>query len=76
MKSEGLNIQNGDKMKTMLDVRNLLKRFGIFIYTGDRKGDAELMEMELTELYNQGLVMKDEYLQARVLLLKEKEKYR
>lgn len=63
------------KMKTMLDVRNLLKRFGIFIYTGDRKGDAELMEMELTDLHNQGLVQQDDFLKAKILLLKEKERY-
>lgn len=61
------------KMKTMLDVRNLLKRFGIFIYTGDRKGDAELMEMELTELQKRGLIQQEEFLQARMLLLKEKQ---
>lgn len=63
-------------MNTMLDVRNLLKRFGIFIYTRDRKGDAELMEMELTELHEKGLVTKDDYLKARILLQKEKTKYK
>lgn len=63
------------RMRTMLDVRNLLKRFGIFIYTGDRKGDAELMELELTDLYEKGLVQQENFLQAKVLLLKEKQRW-
>lgn len=63
-------------MKTMLDVRNLLKRFGIFIYTRDRKGDAELMELELSELYNKGLIDQTDYLQAKVLLHQEKHTYK
>lgn len=62
-------------MKTMLDVRNLLKHFGIFIYTRDRKGDAELMELELDALYEQGLVERDDYLQAKVVLRQEKVKF-
>lgn len=62
------------RMKTMLDVRNLLKRFGIYIYTGDRKGDAELMELELSDLYDKGLIQQDDFLKAKVLLLKEKNR--
>lgn len=58
----------------MLDVRNLLKRFGIYIYTGDRKGDAELMELELSDLYDKGLIQQDDFLKAKVLLLKEKNR--
>lgn len=60
----------------MLDVRNLLKRFGIFIYTRDRKGDAELMELEVDELYKANLVTKDDFLKAKLILQNEKEKYR
>jgi len=59
-------------MKTMLDVRNLLKQFNIFIYTGSRKGDADLMEMELSELYQKGLINQDDYMKARLLLHQEK----
>jgi len=61
-------------MKTMLDVRNLFKRFGIFIYTGNRKGDAELMEMELGELRQRGLISQEEYIKATILLQSEKRK--
>ncbi len=64
------------KMKTMLDVRNLLKRFGTFIYTGDRLGDAQLMIMEIEELKEQGLISQEEYLQAILLLRKEEARFR
>lgn len=63
-------------MKTMLDVRNLLKRFGTFIYTGDRLGDAQLMIMEIEELKEQGLISQEEYLQAILLLRKEEARFR
>lgn len=38
-------------MKTMKDVYDLLKRYGTFIYTGDRLGDLILMEDEIRTLY-------------------------
>ena len=37
-------------MKTVYDVRQLLKRFSIFIYTGNRIADLDLMEDELKDL--------------------------
>lgn len=57
----------------MLDVRNMLKRFGIFIYTRDRIGDAELMELELEELYKNGLISKKDFVKAKLVLQKEKK---
>lgn len=39
-------------MKTVYDVRKLLRDFGIFVYTGDRKGDLLMLEMEIIELYH------------------------
>lgn len=38
-------------MKTIYDVRQLLKRFGTVIYVGDRLADLELMEDEIREMY-------------------------
>lgn len=38
-------------MKTMKDIYDLLKKYGTFIYTGDRMGDLILMEEEIRELY-------------------------
>ncbi len=60
------------QMKTVYDIQQLLKRYGTFIYTGDRLGDLELMEMELDELYQLKFVQMKDYQQAKMLLKKEK----
>lgn len=56
----------------MLDVRNLLKNFGIFIYTRNRIGDTELMELEINELYRMKLINQDQFLKATLILQKER----
>ena len=38
-------------MKTLYDVQQLLKNFGIFVYVGKRMWDIELMALELDHLY-------------------------
>lgn len=58
-------------MKTIYDVQQILKRFGIFIYTGDRIGDLELMIFEINELYEAGFIESYEYQMSRLLLRKE-----
>ncbi len=59
-------------MKNVYDIQQLLKRYGSFIYTGDRLGDLELMEMELDELYQMKFVQISEYQNAKMVLKKEK----
>lgn len=61
-------------MKNHLDVLQLLKRFGIFIYTGDRKTDVGLMLNEVKDLFDNGLIMKEDYLQATLILRQELSK--
>lgn len=58
-------------MKTIYDVQQLLKKFGIFIYVGDRLADLELMEAEIKELYFSNLIQKDELQQSLMLLQRE-----
>jgi uncharacterized protein YqgQ len=58
-------------MVTIYDVQQILKRFGTFIYTGDRLGDIELMTFEITELYQSGFLHVDEYQKSILLLRKE-----
>lgn len=58
-------------MKSVYDVRQLLKKFGTIIYIGDRIADLELMEEELTELYKQQLITNQTFLQARHILNNE-----
>nr|WP_188648061.1 YqgQ family protein [Marinithermofilum abyssi] len=55
-------------MQTYGDVLVLFKRFGIHIYTGDSLGDLELMEDELQELHQGGLIDSREYIEARNIL--------
>ncbi|SES83671.1 Uncharacterized protein YqgQ [Oceanobacillus limi] len=59
-------------MNSFYDVQQLLKRFGIFIYLGDRMSDLELMEMELKELYSSKLIYVEDYQKALLVLRREK----
>lgn len=58
-------------MKDLLSIINLLKRFGIFIYTGNRNDDIDLMMSEVKDLYESGLLMKEDYLKAVLILRSE-----
>ncbi|PYZ98621.1 hypothetical protein CR205_08585 [Alteribacter lacisalsi] len=61
-------------MKSYFDVQQLLKRYGTVIYTGDRALDLELMEEEVNELNRMGMIDKQVFLQARIVLREEKRK--
>lgn len=61
--------------KSLFEVRQLLKRFSIFIYTGNDLDDAALMESELEDLYEMKLIEDDEYLQARLILKQVQAKH-
>lgn len=54
-------------------VQNILKRFGIIIYTGNRIDDIILMELELIDLYESKLISDEEYLKARAILTREQK---
>lgn len=58
-------------MKTIYDVQQLLKRYGSFVYIGDRLGDLELMDMELTELHKWDFISVEDYTMAKLLLRSE-----
>lgn len=61
----------GNQMKTVYDVQQVLKRFGIYIYTGNRIGDLELMLFEVKELFESGFLEKNEYQTAILILRRE-----
>lgn len=65
-------------MNTIYDVQQFLKRFGIFVYLGDRLADLEMMENEIKELYKSKLIEKEDFQMALLLLRRdialEKEK--
>ena len=58
-------------MKTLYDVQQLLKHFGIIIYIGKRLYDIEVMKIELEKLYDNGLIDKDVYITAELILRRE-----
>ncbi|HER5604531.1 TPA: YqgQ family protein [Streptococcus pyogenes] len=58
-------------MKTLYDVQQLLKNFGIFVYLGKRLYDIETMKIELQRLYDSGLLDKRDYLNAELILRRE-----
>lgn len=58
-------------MKTLYDVQQLLKQFGIIIYIGKRLYDIEVMKIELEKLYDNGLIDKDDYITAELILRQE-----
>lgn len=59
-------------MKSTYDIRQLLKRFGIYIYTGTKMGDIEVMENEIRDLYQYQLIDVSTYRQALLVLRSEK----
>jgi uncharacterized protein YqgQ len=61
-------------MKNMVEIYALLKQYGTFIYTGDRIGDLELMEDEIRELYQGGMVDAKQFQHAILLLRSEKQR--
>ncbi|OLO26932.1 hypothetical protein BTR23_21400 [Alkalihalophilus pseudofirmus] len=60
-------------MNTFYDVQQLLKKFGTFIYTKNRSVDSLMMEDEIRELYESGMVDKQSY-QAALLILKKEQR--
>lgn len=58
-------------MKVLYDVQQLLKRFGIYVYLGNRLYDIEMMKIELEKLYQNGLISRADYMLAELVLRKE-----
>ena len=58
-------------MKTLYDVQQLLKRFGVFVYVGKRSWDIEMSGIELDNLYQAGLLELNVYTQAKGVLANE-----
>ncbi|SER81229.1 YqgQ family protein [Psychrobacillus sp. OK032] len=63
-------------MNSVYDVTQLLKRFGIYVYTKDRLADLEMMEEEIKELYRMQMIEVKEFQLAVLLLRQEQSKYK
>lgn len=64
----------GERMVSVYDIQQLLKKFGTIIYTGDRVADLQLMGDELRELYKSQLIDPKDYQTALFLLKQEIQK--
>ena len=58
-------------MKTLYDVQQLLKQFGVVVYLGKRLYDIEMIKIELEALYKSALIDKENYLIAEMILRRE-----
>jgi len=61
-------------MDKMLDIINLLKQYGTYVYTQDRIGDLILMEDEIRELYKAQAIDTRDYQMALLLIKMEATK--
>lgn len=60
-------------MNNIIDVRKLLKQFGIFVYIGDRLADLNLMEDEIKGLFENRMISTKEYMDALAIIKNEKK---
>ena len=58
-------------LKSVYDVQQLLKRYGIFVHLGERLWDIELMMDELRKLHQNHLIEQPVFLSAMIVLKKE-----
>lgn len=63
-------------MNSLLDIINLLKKYGTYIYTLDREGDLMLMEDEIKELYKANVMDIKDFQMALLVLRQEAAKLR
>lgn len=61
-------------MKTYYDVQQLLRRFGILVYMGNRLYDIEMSRIELEKVHEQSLIETGDFLAADLVLRQESAK--
>ncbi|MFC6254770.1 YqgQ family protein [Secundilactobacillus hailunensis] len=58
-------------MKTLYDVQQLLKQFGIYVYVGKRLWDIEVMALELDHLHDANVIDHKTFAHAKLVLTHE-----
>ncbi|SDI87338.1 Uncharacterized protein YqgQ [Alteribacillus bidgolensis] len=61
-----------NEMNSITDIRKWLVQFRTIVYTKDRLADLELMEDEMREAYQMGMLNQEMYQKAMLILLQEK----
>jgi len=64
-----------DVIKNFKDIQKLLLQFGTLIYTKDNETDIDMIEEELKELREHGLIDSEAYMNA-LLILKQRRRER
>lgn len=59
-------------MNNMYEVREYLRRYNAFIYTGNKYTDLDLIETELSELKENTFIENDLYLKFILIIRKER----
>ena len=59
-------------MKSFYDVQQLLKKFGLIIYFRDEDNTIEMMNQELRDIHQSGLISNEDFIQARLILNQRK----
>ncbi len=59
--------------KDLTYINKLLLSDGTYVYDKDMGNMLKLMEMEIKELYSHGLISKEEYIEAVLILKRRKE---
>lgn len=57
-------------MKTYYDLQQYLRKFGTFIYFGDRVAELEMMEAEIREIHQMQMMDTKDY-QMAILLIRQ-----
>ncbi|NVY96922.1 YqgQ family protein [Lactobacillus sp. DCY120] len=60
-------------MRTLYDVQQVLKQFGIYVYVGKRIWDIELMALELDRLYHEQVIDQPTFITCKLVLNREHE---
>ena len=58
-------------MRTLYDVQQLLKQFGVYVHVGKRLWDIELTSIELRHVYDASLIDGKVYRDAKMVLVHE-----
>ncbi|MBF4500206.1 YqgQ family protein [Savagea sp. SN6] len=56
------------ELNEMYDVQQLLKQFNIFVYFGDQEADCILMQSELKDLFDSGMLEREDYIRAAAIV--------
>lgn len=66
-------VNDQPKFRNYYDVQQLLKRFGSYVYMGNRLWDIEMTGVELKKMHEAGLIDDSTYIHAKLILRHEHE---